>query len=148
MLSVSRRTFCFAVASTAALVLAGCGKESQAEVVKPEDRAVELIKLMYDGKFDDVMKLSDFRNVPKDTLELTKKRLKGMIVDYQHYGEQYKGVKAIVLKEPLNAEAVKAGRTTAKLTVAFGNGTDTFEAVRLILVDGDWKLDMEPRKLF
>ena len=146
MMLVSRRFFCSA-AFSAAFSLAACSREApgaaqSAADASPEVRAVELKTFIYEGKTAEVISLADFSPFSRAAAKGKQRGLAGMTTDRKRIAQAEGGLAKVELLEPFDPEKIKAGRLSAELKVSFKNGRALRESIRLIRVDGVWKLDL------
>ena len=119
------------------LLLAACSAKS------PEDTAQKFVSEIYNGNADAVvamMHLVDDADKQKPGVqEMLSGKIKASVAEQKALAEQQGGVESITA-EPAAIDPADSNRANVSVTTKFKNGKTDTDRMRLINVDGTWKI--------
>ncbi|ETA83303.1 DUF4878 domain-containing protein [Eikenella corrodens] len=108
----------------------------------PEKTAEQFIRNAYNGNGDAVVAML---YIPADAKpgekEMVEGKMRSSAAEVKAKAEARGGVKNITA-EPAEIDQQDPNRARVKLTIEFGNGESTTDRVRLIKIDGNWKVQV------
>ena len=118
------------------LLLAACSGKS------PEDTAKKFVSEIYNGNADAVVAmvyLDDADKQKPGVQEMLSGKIKAGVAKQKALAEQQGGVESITA-EPAAIDPADSNRANVSVTTKFKNGKTDTDRVRLINVDGTWKI--------
>lgn len=118
------------------LLLAACSGKS------PEDTAKKFVSEIYNGNADAVVAmvyLDDADKQKPGVQEMLSGKIKASVAEQKALAEKQGGVESITA-EPAAIDPADSNRANVSVTTKFKNGKTDTDRVRLINVDGTWKI--------
>ena len=118
------------------LLLAACSGKS------PEDTAQKFVSEIYNGNADAVVAmvyLDDADKQKPGVQEMLSGKIKASVAEQKALAEKQGGVESITA-EPAAIDPADSNRANVSVTTKFKNGKTDTDRVRLISVDGTWKI--------
>ena len=118
------------------LLLAACSGKS------PEDTAKKFVSEIYNGNADAVVAmvyLDDADKQKPGVQEMLSGKIKASVAEQKALAEKQGGVESITA-EPAAINPADSNRANVSVTTKFKNGKTDTDRVRLINVDGTWKI--------
>lgn len=127
------------VLGSAALLLSACGGGSD----KPEDVAIAFTKHVYEGDSNKMLELIDMRKVNSDEKAVLDGKLKLAAESVKGEIEKKGGYKEVVSTAVEGDCQKDGGVCTVKLKTTFGDGQSENGEVKIINVDGKFKVALQ-----
>lgn len=118
------------------LLLAACSGKS------PEDTAKKFVSELYNGNADAVVAMVHLDDADKQkpgVQEMLSGKIKAGVAEQKALAEKQGGVESITA-EPAAIDPADSNRANVSVTTKFKNGKTDTDRVRLINVDGTWKI--------
>lgn len=118
------------------LLLAACSAKS------PEDTAQKFVSEIYNGNADAVVAMVHLDDADKQkpgVQEMLSGKIKASVAEQKALAEKQGGVESITA-EPAAIDPADSNRANVSVTTKFKNGKTDTDRVRLINVDGTWKI--------
>lgn len=118
------------------LLLAACSGKS------PEDTAKKFVSEIYNGNADAVVAMVHLDDADKQkpgVQEMLSGKIKAGVAEQKALAEKQGGVESITA-EPATIDPADSNRANVSVTTKFKNGKTDTDRVRLINVDGTWKI--------
>ena len=118
------------------LLLAACSGKS------PEDTAKKFVSEIYNGNADAVVAMVHLDDADKQkpgVQEMLSGKIKASVAEQKALAEQQGGVESITA-EPAAIDPADSNRANVSVTTKFKNGKTDTDRMRLINVDGTWKI--------
>ena len=118
------------------LLLAACSAKS------PEDTAKKFVSELYNGNADAVVAMVHLDDADKQkpgVQEMLSGKIKAGVAEQKALAEKQGGVESITA-EPAAIDPADSNRANVSVTPKFKNGKSDTDRVRLINVDGTWKI--------
>ena len=118
------------------LLLAACSAKS------PEDTAQKFVSEIYNGNADAVVAMVHLDDADKQkpgVQEILSGKIKAGVAKQKALAEKQGGVESITA-EPAAIDPADSNRANVSVTTKFKNGKTDTDRVRLISVDGTWKI--------
>ena len=120
------------------LLLAACSAKS------PEDTAKKFVSELYNGNADAVVAMVHLDDADKQkpgVQEMLSGKIKAGVAEQKALAEKQGGVESITA-EPAAIDPADSNRANVSVTTKFKNGKTHTGRVRLINVDGTWKIGL------
>ena len=121
---------------TVSLLLAACSGKS------PEDTAKKFVSEIYNGNADAVVAMVHLDDADKQkpgVQEMLSGKIKAGVAEQKALAEKQGGVESITA-EPAAIDPADSNRANVSVTTKVKNGKTDTDRVRLINVDGTWKI--------
>lgn len=118
------------------LLLAACSGKS------PEDTAKKFVSEIYNGNADAVVAMVHLDDADKQkpgVQEMLSGKIKAGVAEQKALAEKQGGVESVTA-EPAAIDPADSNRANVSVTTKFKNGKTDTDRVRLINVDGTWKI--------